>query len=764
MTNLPRREVLIDFLTSCETPQTKRELVSHFEIMGVDRVPFKKLLREMETNGLIERQTGGGYSVPNALPAVTIVEICDIDVDGELLARPAQWNEELQGKPPQIIMTPDRKHVSAPTVGDRVLARLSRKNNKEYEAQPIRALDDPRGRVVGVVRQHKKGWTLVPADKKAKKDFAIAPNDLNNAKEGDLAIGEIQPSQSLRNKSVRIVNILGHQTDPRAISLLSAHEMGLRETFPDGVIAQTKEMVVPPLQKRDDLRDIPLVTIDGADARDFDDAVYATKTDDGFHLIVAIADVAHYVRPDSALDREAYKRGNSTYFPDRVIPMLPEALSNDLCSLRPDEDRACMAVHLYIDNQGGLKKYKFVRGLMRSSARLTYEQVQDAKNGIGDEMTKPLLETVITPLYEAFNILDKARQERGALELDLPERQILINEQGEMTGVKKRLRLDSHKLIEEFMILANVAAASALEAKRAPCVYRIHDRPSPEKVDSVREFLEGFGMPLAKGQVMRAKEINKLLMQAANEPFSHVISQVVLRAQAQAVYHRENIGHFGLALGKYAHFTSPIRRYADLLVHRSLIKAYDLGEGGLEKQEEVTLEEKAQHISETERTSIKAERSANDRFTSAYLSEQVGAEFNGTISGVSRFGLFVELADTGADGLIPIRTLPNDYYIHDGKQHALVGKRSGRLYRMGARVIVRLVEANALTGSTILELTDNKGAEVPGISMKRSHMKTEKSGKGGKKRFSKGKKNKGSHKQSGSNPNTKPGTKPKDQK
>jgi ribonuclease R len=511
--------------------------------------------------------------------------------------------------------------------------------------------------------------------------------------------------------------------------------MGLREDFPPKAIEDTRGMKVPEVGTREDLRQIPLVTIDGLDARDFDDAVFAEKTDEGFHLIVAIADVAHYVTPESALNQEAYRRGNSTYFPDRVIPMLPEVLSNDLCSLRPHENRACLAVHMHINLEGKLIRYKFLRGLMRSEARLTYEQVQAAMNGLSDEVTGPLLEPVIKPLYAAFAILEQARKKRGALELDLPEKQVLIDKNGKMTGVKLRQRLDSHKLIEEFMVLANVAAASALEAKQAPCVYRIHDRPSPEKLDSAREFIEGFGLSLPKGQVTGPAQINAVLERAAKLPYSHLISTVILRTQAQAHYSPENIGHFGLALTKYAHFTSPIRRYADLLVHRSLIRAYGLGDGGLDDGEEARLEEMCEHISDTERVSMEAERNAVDRFTAAFLSNRIGAEFSGRISGVTRFGLFVSLSESGADGLVPMSTLPHDFYIHDERAHALVGRRSGRIFRLGAEVNVRLMEADGLTGSTVLSLSGHDhGADIPGLTPPKTwHPERKDSRRGGSK-------------------------------
>jgi len=737
----PHRDDILEFLKNSPQPATKRELVEAFGIKGDDRIFFKKMLRALEKEGVIVKQAGGGYSVPDALPGVTVIEVIDIDIDGEVIAKAVQW----AGESPRIEILPDKKGHPSLGIGDRVLARLEREADGVYKARTIRRLDTPQGRVMGLVRKNKKGWVLSPADKKAKFDFDIPQADLGEAEDGDLAIGEIQPHRrGMHNKTVRIVRVIGHEADPKAISIMSAHEMGLRDEFPASVINETKDMEVPDLAGREDLRNIPLVTIDGIDARDFDDAVFAEKTDDGFHLIVAIADVAYYVRPGKPLDREAYTRGNSTYFPDRVLPMLPEKLSNDLCSLRPKENRACLAVHMWIDDMGRLQKYKFVRGLMRSAARLVYEQVQAAKDGLPDDITGPLMEPVIRPLYAAYDVLWQARERRGALDLDIPERQIMLDENNDMIGVKLRARYDSHKLIEEFMILANVAAASALEDRKAPCVYRIHDSPSPEKLQSVREFIDGLGLSLPKGQVTKSAQINELLQKASVLPYSHLVSQVILRSQAQAHYSPENIGHFGLALNRYAHFTSPIRRYADLLVHRSLIRAYNLGPGALDDTEAVQLFEKCENISKTERLSMEAERNAIDRFTAAYLSSQVGAEFEGRISGVSRFGLFVALANTGADGLIPIRTLPDDFYVHDEHQHALIGRHSGRVYRMGATLTVRLKEADGLTGSTILELTSDRGADIPGLTLKPSRPPEggQRRGRDGR-RDGKGRKNKG---------------------
>lgn len=400
----------------------------------------------------------------------------------------------------------------------------------------------------------------------------------------------------------------------------------------------------------------------------------------------------------------------------RVVPMLPEALSNDLCSLRPHEDRAAMGFHLYIDDQGHLKNWKVFRALIKSHARLIYEQVQAAFDGVSDDITEPLLTSVLQPMHTAFKVLEQARAKRGALDIDMPERKIDIDETGTMTGVSLRARYDAHKMIEEFMILANVAAAEALEAKNAPCIYRIHDQPDSERIDNASNFLEGFGLNLAKGNVPKPSVLNSLLKKVEGEDHAHLVNEVILRSQSQAVYSPDNVGHYGLALRKYAHFTSPIRRYADLIVHRSLIRAYGLGEGELTDEESVTIADIADHISKTERNSMEAERSAVDRFTASYLETRGHQEFTGRISGVTNFGLFIRLDENGADGLVPIRSLPKDYYEHNEKAHALIGKRTGRIFRLCAPVKIMIKEADRLTGSCILELVDGeRGADIPGF-------------------------------------------------
>jgi ribonuclease R len=707
---LPTREEVLERIRTATGPIGVRDLSRIFNLKGAQRRWLRDLLKSLEDEGALERQGGRKVAPPMSLPAVSVIDIVGPDADGELIARPAKWDSEEPA--PLIYVNPGSRHQGELGERVRLLARLNRNEDGTYNAAVIRVLADAPPRVVGKVERISGGFAfIVPADKRLKSDFMAKVTDLGEAEEGDVVVGELLPRSMRHQRMVRVIEVLGRADDPRAASLLAIHEQGIPVDFPQEALDQAAEAEPPGMDGREDLRTIPLVTIDGLDARDFDDAVFAEPTEEGWHLIVAIADVAYYVRQGSPLDKAAYERGNSCYFPDRVVPMLPERLSNDLCSLRPDEDRPCLAAHMWIDGNGKLKRHKFVRAMMRSAARLVYEQVQEAADGNPDEKTASLMETVIKPLYEAFKILQKARDRRGTLDLDLPERVVKMSPEGKIATIGTRARLDSHRLVEEFMILANVSAAEALEAKEAPCVYRVHDQPSEDRLDGLRQMLDSFGYSLATGS-LKPSNFRHILERAEDKPEKVLINESVLRCQAQAVYAPENIGHFGLALHRYAHFTSPIRRYADLIVHRSLIKAYRLGEGELITAH-LALEEACDHISKTERRAIAAERDAANRYVAAYLADKVGARFAGRISSVTRFGCFVVLDETGADGLVPMSTLPDDYYVHDEQRHALIGRRHHRVYRLGARVEVTLLEADGLSGSTLFRIENPDGADLP---------------------------------------------------
>ena len=722
---LPTKQQILDFVRESPTPVGKREIARAFQITGADRIPLKAMLKELEREGQVDRGRKRRIARPGVLPNVAVVQVTGTDPDGEVLARPVAWPDDTE--PPRIYMAPDRPGTPALGRGDRVLARLTRTGENVYEGRTIRRLAGVPKRVLGVYERGPDGdGRLRPTDRRVKTDFRVAREDADGAEPGELVQAEVLHTHRLGWLQARVVERLGRLGDARSISLISIYEHDIPVDFLPEAVAVAEAAQPVALGNRTDLRDLPLVTIDGADARDFDDAVWAAPDDDpgnrgGWRLLVAIADVSHYVRPGDPLDRAAYERGNSVYFPDRVVPMLPEALSNGLCSLKPKEERSCLAVEMTIDHEGRKRRHRFMRGLMRSAARLTYEQVQEARDGAPDDTTGPLVEPVIAPLYNAFAALQKARERRGTLELDIAERRVILGADGHVERIEPRLRLDSHRLIEEFMIAANVAAAETLEEKRQPAMYRVHDAPDPVKIEALRQFLDSLGLSLARGQVIRPKTFTQLLERAAGTPYAAMINELVLRSQAQAVYSPENIGHFGLALPRYAHFTSPIRRYADLLVHRALVSGCGFGEGGLPPEAGGSFTEIGAHISMTERRAAAAERDAVDRYAAAFLADRIGTIFPGRISGVTRFGLFVTLLDSGADGLVPISTLPADFYDHDEARHALVGRRSGRIYSLGDPVAARLIEAEPVTGGLILQLGEdeepseagNEGARPP---------------------------------------------------
>ena len=716
----PTREQIVEFLKSRDDTVGKREIARAFHITGDDRVRLKELLQEMAEDGHLEKRRGRRMRAPGAvLPSVAVLRIVAIDADGEAVAQPTRWEEE--EPPPRITMVAEGRGTGALAVGDRVLARLQQAEDGSWAGRTMRRLENQADlRIVGVFRRGRDGQgRIVPADKRARDTWPVREGDTGGAKDGELVEALVEASDRLGPRRTVVTTRYGNAEDPRSISLIAIHAAGIPTEFRPKALAQAEAAVPAGLGGRVDLRQLPLVTIDGADARDFDDAVWAEPDPDhpgGWHLIVAIADVAHYVPPGSPLDRDAFERGNSCYFPDRVVPMLPEALSNGLCSLRPQEDRACLAADLWVDAQGRLVRHRFRRGLMRSAARLTYEQVQAARNGQPDETTGPLLEPVIAPLYGAYEALLAAREKRGTLELDLPERKVNLGEDGRVASIGIRPRLDSHKLIEEFMIAANVAAAETLSDRNVPALYRVHDQPDRARVQALSEFLAPLGYSLSLGQVMRPRVFGQILARAMGRPEEPMVNEMVLRAQAQAVYSPDNLGHFGLALPRYAHFTSPIRRYADLTVHRGLIRLLGLGPDGTTEEELARLEEIGEHISVTERRAAQAERDAVDRYMASWLADRIGAILPGRIGGVAKFGLFVKLDDSGADGLVPISTLPDDYYDHDEAAHALIGRRWNRVFRLGARVRVRVTEADPLTGSTVFALVDaGHGADVEGL-------------------------------------------------
>jgi ribonuclease R len=740
---LPTKDQLLDFIRDSPGQVGKREIARAFRLDAEHKQWLRLMIKELETSGTINRGVSRRYAPPSALPDATVIVISGTDSDGELLAKPLVWREE--GPPPRIFVAPVKRGEPPLGVGDRALAKMRRLKENMYEARVIRKVSSGPARVLGVYQRASDGsGRLQPTDRRQKAEYEVAEADCMDAEVGELVLTELLPSTRAGRhayglKPVKVIERLGNMANPKAISLVAIHTHDIPDIFPDEAVEQAEAAEAAPLDKRSDLRQIPLITIDGEDARDFDDAVWAEADGRGWRVIVAIADVAWYVRPGDALDKEAFKRGNSVYFPDRVVPMLPEALSNGWCSLKPNEDRPCLAVEMRFDEEGNKTSHKFVRGLMKSAARTTYTQVQKAIDGEPDDLTGPLVDPVLKPLYGAWAALSKARSRRGVLELDIPERKVIIGADGKVERVAQRERYDSHKLIEDFMIAANVAAAEEIERVKRPCMYRVHDVPTQEKLDNLREFLSTVGIPFAKGQVVRASIFNGVLEKAKTMAEAPLINEVVLRSQAQAVYSPDNLGHFGLALARYAHFTSPIRRYADLLVHRALIDGLHLGAGQLPADGWERFAEIGEHISTTERRAAAAERDCVNRFTAAFLSDRVGARFDGKVSGVTRFGLFVTLSETGGDGLVPVSSLPNDYYDHDEVRHRLVGKRFGVAFSLGDSVEVELAEANPLTGGLVFRLMVD-GQASKGRPFGRAGSRPFKPGKPGRPPLPKGKK------------------------
>lgn len=694
---------------------TKRDLAKLLGLKGSDRIVLKRILKELEAEGAIAGRQKQGFVKRGELPEVGLIEITGLDDDGEMLARPLNW--ESNEEPPQIYVTPP-KDGGAPATGDRLLARLER-HGEAYEAHIIRKLErETPTKLVGVLRDAPStGWRLVPINKKERTEYALDKADLGGAQHNELVAAEPKAGRIAGFARVKVVERIGSMDSPKTISLIAIHDHGIPTEFPKAVIEQAEAAKPIDPRGRTDLRAIPLVTIDPPDARDHDDAVWAGADDDaanpGGHIVlVAIADVAHYVTPGSALDKEAIKRGNSAYFPDRVVPMLPEELSADLCSLKEGVDRPCLAVRMIFDKHGRKKNHVFLRAVMRSAARLTYAQAQAAFDGNPYEGMSGIVKKTLADLWDAYKSLTVARNLRDPLDLDLPERRVVLGADGKVASIAYRERLESMKLIEEFMVLANVAAAEALEKARTPLIYRVHDTPSKEKLFAFSDFLRTLNISFAKGQVVQPGTFNRILSASKGKPHEAVMNDVVLRSQAQAIYDPANIGHFGLNLAKYAHFTSPIRRYADLIVHRALIKAFDLGEGGLTDREMATLGSVAEHITMTERRAMAAERDSTDRYVAAFMEERVGETFDARVTGVTRFGLFVRLADSGAEGLIPIRSLGADFFHHDEKRQALVGQRTRVAFGMGDVLTVKLMEAAPLTGGLRFALSDGSGSEI----------------------------------------------------
>jgi ribonuclease R len=717
-TRFPTLDEIVAFIRKQPRDVGTREIARAFGLKNADRAELRRMLRTLADNGVVsgnKKKLHAGH-----LPDVVEADVTGRDGDGELIAVPAEWDDS-QGAAPRIRIVTQRRTRPGTTagIGNRVLLRIGKDPTDdvvEMQGRVIKILEQQRSRLLGIFRALPDGsGRLVPVDKKQLgREITIAAADADGAHDGDLISVELRKGRGYGLPAGRVREKLGSLKTERAISLIAIHAHDIPNVFPPEVLAQAEAAKPAVLHGREDWRDLPLVTIDPVDAKDHDDAVHVEPDGDpdnrgGFVVTVAIADVSFYVTPGSALDHEALKRGNSVYFPDRVVPMLPERISNDLCSLKPKEPRGALAARMIIAKDGRKRSHTFHRILMRSAAKLSYEQAQAAIDGRTDDITGPLVEPILKPLYAAYHCVKNARDDREPLDLDLPERKILLKPDGTVDRVVTPQRLDAHRLIEEFMILANVAAAETLEQRASPLIYRVHDEPTQEKIHVLQEVLKTLDINLAKGGALRPSLFNRVLEQVKGHDAEPLVNEVVLRSQAQAEYASENYGHFGLNLRRYAHFTSPIRRYADLIVHRALVRALNLGDGALPPDQGAeALAEVAAEISMTERRAMKAERETADRLIAHFLADRIGATFTGRISGVTRSGLFVKLTDTGADGFVPPRTLGDEYFQYDESRQAMIGSRSGAMHRLGDVVEVRLVEAAPVAGALRFEILSNQ--------------------------------------------------------
>ena len=663
---------------------------------------LKSELNKLLETGSISLKRGKFSANSIILPQVTVIEVTSCDENGDLLSTPLNWTHD--SKPPLIFVKSSKRRYQAPGPGDRLLARLTRLESDIYEAEIIRPLLNKTRNILGIISDDGR---IQPVLRGKKTDYHVAPSDSLGAAAGELVLAEVVSRPKLGRQKVKILELLGSGVGPQGFSHIAIHQHGIPFKFSNEVLEQAAVAGRAPSDGRTDLRSLPLVTIDGENARDFDDAIFAEpwqEVEDGWHVVVAIADVAWYVRPETALDNEARKRGNSVYFPDRAVPMLPEILSNGWCSLKPDEDRPCLAVHLWIDSKGNTIRHKFERAVIRSHAQLTYRQVQAARDGCPDTQTAAMIEYVINPIFGAYECFLAARQQRKPLELHVPEVDIRLDDRGHLINIVERPNIESYKLIEEFMIAANVAAATALECGRRSLLYRVHEDPPIDKLQSLRDFSDSLGLKFSKGRVLQPSHFNKLIEHAVRMDMGPAIGQAVLRTQSKACYTPENFGHFGLRLRSYCHFTSPIRRYADLLIHRTLISVLNLGEGGSQIDSE-ELSQIGNHLSITEQRAARAEWDTIDRFCADYLKKKIGQEIRGKISSVTKFGLFVYLDGFATEGLVPMRYLPNERFHWNEKQRLLKGRKTGVVFQVGDNVNLVILDANPINSSITLKLS-----------------------------------------------------------
>ena len=739
MAGLPTKQDLLLWLKDNPNKVSKREIAKAFGITGSYKIGLKKLILDLENERKAPSKSNS-ESFISVIPSTVICIVKGPDKDGDIFLDLLDWSE---GEEIPKIFYFERSGSIPVSVGDRILCELTKVEGKDYhyEAKLIRRISKTNNssKIIGVFRVSSSGGTLEALSKRLNTIWTIPRNAVNGSVDGDIVEAEqTSPKSRFGMSKARVISILGKTDDSKAISLIAIHEHSIVNEFSKEALSEAVNSAPVTLVDRDDLRHIPFVTIDPADARDHDDACYVeldldVENKGGFIVWIAIADVAHYVQPNSLLDGEARNRGNSTYFPDRVVPMLPENLSADLCSLHEGEDRPCLALKMILDSGGKKTSQQFFRGLMRSRGSLVYREVQEAIDGNPSKKIQPILESIIKPLYKCYEVLQNTTKERGPLILDLPERKILLDDSGKVASIEFLDRLDAHKVVEELMILANVAAAEELFNNKSYFLYRIHEEPEKEKVNTLREIVKSCGLSFSKGQVLKTHHLNSLLCNAKETEYSELVSMSILRSMPQAYYGAQPIGHFGLALRRYTHFTSPIRRYADLVTHRAIIETINRGQNPLYEFDPVELEAIGESISICERKSMLAERDTVDRYLAAFFSDRLGLEVLGTISGVARFGIFVKIDESGADGLVPVSTIGNEYFRYNREKQVLVAERTGLVLGLGKRVLVRLVETNALTGGLTLQLISVDGEKLSVGRSKKSFVRK----RSGKKSFRK---------------------------
>jgi ribonuclease R len=728
---MPSRQQILDFIAQCDEPAGKREIARAFGLKGTEKIALKALLKDMAEEGLIDGNRTAFHRM-GGVPRVTVLRVIAIE-DSDPIAVPDNWEPDDATPAPRLRVIETRAKTGRSTTrdgaalrqGDRVLARTE-ETEHGWVAHPIKKLPAADEQMLGVVEFDGtgKGW-LAPVDKRVRNAAPIA--DLGGAVAGQLVLAE--PAGRSPRAGVKVTAVLGDPLAPRAFSLIAIHKHGIPFLFGQDTLDEAERAARLPLssEHREDLTHLPIVAIDPSDARDHDDAIWAEPDGQGgYRAVVAVADVSFYVRPGGTIDREARKRGNSVYFPDRVVPMLPEVLSADVCSLKAGAARAAMACHLTIDAQGRVTAFRFTRARVQIAEVIAYEDAQ-SRIDTGDAPA------YLQNLWGAWRLLEQARKARDPLELELPERQVVLDQAGRIAEIALRERLDAHRVVEDFMIAANVAAAKALEAKVAPVVYRIHEPPSREKLIALKDYLSTFGHKLALGQVITPSLFNRMLKDVTDEAEKALVMEAVLRSQTQAYYGPRNAGHFGLSLGSYAHFTSPIRRYSDLLVHRALVDAYGLEQpappaqadvpatSGLSERDRADLVRVSEAISNAERRAMIAERETIDRYVAAWLSVRVGEVFETRVTGVQKFGLFATIIGLGGDGLVPVSTLGAERFGYDEKAQRLIGEQSGEVFAIGMILKLRLAEANPLTGAMKFEPVEMH-AGANGIERRGAHL------------------------------------------